>query len=79
VRKPQQTTETKADWKKVGPCLYRYRNGTYYALIKRQGKQFRRSLETTDLAHARRKLPGVRRDLEETDRSRITRKISSRH
>jgi integrase len=59
--------ESESDWKKIGPCLYRYKNGTYYALIKHRGKQIRRSLETCDLAHARRKLPGVRRDIEQTD------------
>ena len=30
------------DWKKVGPCLYRYKEGIYYALLKDKGKQFRR-------------------------------------
>jgi integrase len=68
VRLRQRTQEQpESDWKKIGPCLYRYRNGTYYALIKHRGKQFRRSLETRDLAYARRKLTDVRRDIEETD------------
>jgi hypothetical protein len=36
-------------FKKVGPCRYRHSNtGTYYALAKRGGKQFRKSLKTSD-------------------------------
>ncbi|MGC1481185.1 MAG: site-specific integrase [Chthoniobacterales bacterium] len=42
--------------KKVGPNLYRATSGTYYLLVKRGGKQFRRSLRTTDQALARRRL-----------------------
>ena len=42
--------------KKVGPNLYRSKAGTYYLLVKRAGKQFRRSLKTNDLALARRRL-----------------------
>ena len=67
MRKRQQSPEKESEWKKVGPCLYRYRNGTYYALLKHRGKQIRRSLETDDLALARRKLPDLRRDLDVTD------------
>ena len=67
MSKRQQSQEKESDWKKVGPCLYRYKSGTYYALLKHKGKQIRRSLETNDLELARRKLPGVRLDLEATD------------
>jgi hypothetical protein len=42
--------------KKVGPNLYRTTSGIYYLLVKRGGKQFRRSLRTTDQALARRRL-----------------------
>ena len=43
-------------WKKIGSCLYRYvPSGVYYGLIKFRGKQIRRTLETQDLALARRK------------------------
>jgi len=56
MRKPQKPKEAKSDWKKVGPCLYRFRQGTYYALLKRKGKQIRQSLKTTDLELARREL-----------------------
>lgn len=63
----QQTPEKESHWKKIGPCLYRYKNGTYYALLKHKGKQIRRSLGTNDLALARRELPTVRVDLDVTD------------
>jgi integrase len=42
--------------KKVGPNLYRASSGTYYLLVKRGGKQFRRSLRTKDQALAKRRL-----------------------
>lgn len=42
--------------KKVGPNLYRTDSGIYYLLVKRGGKQFRRSLRTTDPALAKRRL-----------------------
>jgi integrase len=47
--------------------LYRYRGATYYALVKRGGKQIRQSLETTDAALAKRKLATFKADLERTD------------
>jgi hypothetical protein len=37
-------------FKKVGPNLYRDAAGRYYLLVKRAGKQFRRSLKTSDPA-----------------------------
>jgi hypothetical protein len=36
-------------FRKVGECLYRYSsNGVYYARFKADGKEIRRSLETTE-------------------------------
>src|SRR5438309_8163798 len=43
-------------FRKVGPCLYRYRNGTYYARFKSGGKEIRCSLETADRKLAERNL-----------------------
>jgi hypothetical protein len=43
-------------FQKVGECLYRYSNGVYYARIRVEGKEIKRSLETTDPVLARRKL-----------------------
>jgi integrase len=65
MKKLQRSKES--DWKKVGPCLYRYRGGRYYALLKQAGKQIRRSLETQDLALARRRLADLRKEFESTD------------
>jgi integrase len=46
----------KARFKKVAPNLYRDAAGRYYLLVKRAGKQFRRSLKTSDPALAKRRL-----------------------
>jgi integrase len=43
-------------FQKVGPNLYRDSVGRYYLLVKRGGKQFRRSLKTMDAALAKRRL-----------------------
>ena len=49
-------------FQKVGECLYRYSNGVYYARIRVEGKEIKRSLETTDPALARRKLADFRNE-----------------
>jgi integrase len=66
--------ETKSDWVKAGPCLYRYKGATYYALFKVGGKQIRRSLETSDLELARRRVRQLRNDLDNSTaaRSKLT-------
>ena len=65
--KPQKTNGA---FQKVGECLYRYLpNGVYYARIKTEGKELRRSLETTDPALARRNLRKLRDEQREIDRS----------
>jgi integrase len=69
MRKPQKSKEAKSDWTKIQPCLYRFRQGTYYALLKRKGKQIRHSLKTTDLEIARRELRKFMDEVEELDRS----------
>ena len=43
-------------FRKVAPNLYRDAAGRYYLLVKRGGKQFRRSLKTTDAGLAKRRL-----------------------
>jgi hypothetical protein len=46
VELPPQSAHGQPSFKEVGQCLYRYSNtGTYYALVKRGGKQFRKSLK----------------------------------
>ena len=69
MKEPQKSGEQASDWKKVGASLYRYKNKGYYALVKHRGKQIRRSLETNDLAHARRALADFKRDLDLVDPS----------
>jgi integrase len=59
-----------AQLQKVGECLYRYpSNGVYYARIKIDGKEIKRSLGTTDRALARRKLSALKDELRQIDRS----------
>lgn len=50
-----------APFQKVGECLYRHvPTGGYYALVKRGGKQIRRSLKTADRQLAQRRLSEFR-------------------
>jgi len=49
---------------RVGENLYRHAtSGTYYALVKRGGKQFRRSLKTKDRHLASRRLADLRQQV----------------
>ncbi len=51
-------------FRKVAECLYRHESsGTYYGLVKRAGKQHRRSLKTTDRRLAERRLVDFRRNV----------------
>jgi integrase len=55
---------------KVGESLYRYSsNQVYYARIKMDGKEIKRSLRTTDRTLARRNLAALKDELRQTDRS----------
>ena len=45
--------------KKVGECLYRNGNKVCFALLKVRGKQIKRSLQISDLALAKRRLPDL--------------------
>jgi integrase len=52
-----------SSFQKVGECLYRNTSsGTYYALVKRGGKQIKRSLKTKDRKLAERRLSDFRRE-----------------
>src|SRR5260370_19630285 len=61
--------ENKGAFQKVGPCLYRYKNGTYYARFKSGGKEIRCSLETTDRKLAERNLARKKEQQSQIDRS----------
>src|SRR5207253_11360777 len=57
-------------FQKVGECLYRYSsNGVYYARIKSEGKEIKRSLGTTDRDIARRELARFKDEQGQIDRS----------
>ena len=61
-----ESSKTKPVFRKVGKTqnLYRHaKSGTYYSLIKRSGKQFRRSLKTADLQLAKNRLADLHRDI----------------
>jgi len=66
VTKPQDKSN---GFRKVAPCLYRYRNGIYYARFKSGGKEIRCSLETTDRKLAERNLAKKKEDQSQVDRS----------
>ena len=65
------TPESKTGiFRKVGECLYRYSsNRVYYARIKTEGKEIRRSLGTTDRDLARRNLAKLKKEQRQIDRS----------
>src|SRR5260370_21300248 len=68
MRSPQSKHST---FQKVGECLYRYSsNGVYYARIKADGKEIRRSLGTTDRDLARRNLARLKDEQRQIDRSK---------
>jgi len=53
----QEAADGQLKLKYVGHCLYRVEgSGKYYAILKRAGKQIKRSLKTTDPTMARRRL-----------------------
>jgi integrase len=59
--KIQPEPSENALFRKVGECLYRHDpSGNYYALVKRSGKQYRRSLKTADRKVAERRLSDFR-------------------
>ena len=55
-------------FEKVGECLYRNpTSGTYFARVKLRGKEIKKTLDTKNLATARRKLRDFKRELERLD------------
>jgi integrase len=58
---PDRTVNGQPHFKRVAQCLYRNSaNNIYYALVKKQGKQHRKSLKTTDRQLAERRLTDFR-------------------
>ena len=63
-------SNTRAVFQKVGECLYRYKpTGGYYARIKTNGKEIRRSLDTTDREIAKEHLAQFQKEQRDLDRS----------
>jgi integrase len=61
ARNPRGKNPTQSVMLKIGECLYRNEtSGTYYALVKRHGRQIRRSLKTNDKTLAQRRLAEFR-------------------
>jgi integrase len=66
----RSTQHHRGAFQKVGECLYRYSsNGVYYARIKHEGKEIRRSLRTTDRDLAKRKLRELKDEHGQIDHS----------
>ena len=67
-----RTLESKTGaFHKVGECLYRYSsNGVYYGRIRVDGKEIKRSLETTDREIAKRLLKDFKERERRVDRSK---------
>lgn len=58
------STKGSQDLHYVSECLYRAGHGVYYVLVKVRGKQIKRSLKTTDLGLAKRRLSDFRKKAE---------------
>ena len=70
-----KSTELQTAFVRVAECLYRNQSsGKYYALIKRKGKQFRKSLKTQDRKLAERKLKELRHQTKQLTSSANERK-----
>lgn len=60
-------------FQKVAECLYRHRSsGTYYGLVKRSGKQYRRSLKTSDRKLAERRVAEFRQKVDRLDHTKVS-------
>lgn len=69
--------ESSPRFQKVGECLYRDKSsGLYYALVKKQGKQYRRSLKTRDRKLAERRLADFRQKIGLLSKTENSRKIT---
>src|ERR1700691_4075277 len=64
----QEAVASGLSFRRVGECLYQNPgSGTYYAVVRLNGKQSKSSLETKSLPEARRKLRDYRKDLNRLD------------
>jgi integrase len=73
----ESSTNVQSTFKWVAECLYRHsESGKYYALVKRQGKQIRKSLKTNDRQLAERKLSAFRAKVGRIGNSNLDRGIT---
>ena len=73
TQKPNPTPNEpkRGAFQKVGECLYRRTSsGVYYGLVKRAGKQYRRSLKTSDRKLAERTLAEFREKVGRLDHTK---------
>lgn len=64
-------------FQKVAECLYRHMSsGKYYGLVKRSGKQYRRSLKTTDRKLAERFIGEFRQKIDRLDHTKARSNIT---
>ena len=74
---PSKATQGARPFRKVGENLYRLKtSGTYYALLKRGGKQIRKSLKTKDKELAVRKLGELREKVSRLNTDKDLRNIT---
>ena len=74
---PSKATQGARPFRKVGENLYRLKtSGTYYALLKRGGKQIRKSLKTKDKELAARKLGELREKVSRMNTDKDLRNIA---
>jgi integrase len=72
---PESVSET--PFQKVAECLYRHKSSTvYYALVKRAGKQYRRSLRTIDRKLAERRLAEFRQKVGRLEQKKSLGKVT---
>lgn len=71
------STESQSVFRKVGECLDKHESsGADYGLVKRCGKQFRRSLKTTDRVLANRRLSELREKVGRLSNAKSARRIT---
>jgi integrase len=71
------STAVQSVFRKVGECLYKHESsGIYYGLVKRCGKQFRRSLKTNDRVLANRRLSELKEKVGRLSNVKSARRIT---
>ena len=70
-------SQKQTEFAKVAECLYRNKSSnTYYALVKRNGRQIRKSLKTKDRKLADRRLKDFRQSIDKLSGSKNLKQIT---